>query len=172
MKNKALTTLVKFVQDLGLPLGLRLQHLHADRGGEFTADCNRNCSNTTAIIRQFSLPNSPEQKWPQRTGRAYSYGPGPVHAQRSCATEVSSGENGGHRGLFTQLPAKQDHRWRYALQYYRMFGKHVDLSLLQTIGARGCVQNEAHLRKLNLRAREGVLIGYDDDKSIQRIYFR
>ena len=58
------------------------------------------------------------------------------------------------------------------MPYYRMFGKHVDLSFLPTIGARDFVHNEGHLRKLDPRAREGVLIGCDDDKPTYIIYFR
>ena len=53
---------------------------------------------------------------PQRTGRAHDYGRGPVHAKRSCTTEVSSGENSGQRGVFTQPPAEQDHRRRHVVQ--------------------------------------------------------
>ena len=48
---------------------------------------------------------------PQRTRRAYDHGRGPVHAKRSCTTEVSSGGNRGQCGVFAQPPAKQDH-WR------------------------------------------------------------
>ena len=40
-KGKALMTLVIFVQDLVMFLGLRLQHLRADGGGEFISDCYR-----------------------------------------------------------------------------------------------------------------------------------
>ena len=47
---------------------------------------------------------------PQRTGRAHNHGRGPVHVKRSYTPEVSSGENGGHRGVSTQPPSKQDHR--------------------------------------------------------------
>ena len=55
---------------------------------------------------------------------------------------------------------------------YRMFGKHADLSFLRSIGARGFINNKGNLRMLDPRAREGVFIGYDDDKPIYRIYFR
>ena len=37
---------------------------------------------------------------PQRTGRAHDHGRSPVHAKRSCITEVSSEENSGQRGVF------------------------------------------------------------------------
>ena len=53
---------------------------------------------------------------PQRTGRAHDHGRDPVHAKRSCTTEVSSGENSGQRGVFTQPPAEQDYRRRHVVQ--------------------------------------------------------
>ena len=37
-KDKALTTLVKYVQDLVMPLGLRLLHLRGDSVGDFIVD--------------------------------------------------------------------------------------------------------------------------------------
>ena len=40
-KDKALITLVTFAQDFVMHLGLRLQHLRADGGREFIADCKR-----------------------------------------------------------------------------------------------------------------------------------
>ena len=59
-QDKALTALVKFVQDFVIPLGLRLQYLHADGGVEFITDYNRDCCKTPVIIQQFSSPNTPE----------------------------------------------------------------------------------------------------------------
>ena len=42
-----------------MPLGLRLQHLRADGGGEFVADYSRDYYKTTVIIQQFSSPYTP-----------------------------------------------------------------------------------------------------------------
>ena len=50
-KDKALTTLAKLVQDFFMPLGLRIQHLRADGGGEFIADYYHYCCKTTAMIQ-------------------------------------------------------------------------------------------------------------------------
>ena len=52
---------------------------------------------------------------PQRTGRTHDHGRGPVHAKRSDNAEVSSGENGDHRGVFTQPLTKQDYRRRHVV---------------------------------------------------------
>ena len=59
-KDKALTNLVNFVQDFVIPLGLRLQYFRANGGGEFIADYYRDYCKTTVIMKQFSLPNTPE----------------------------------------------------------------------------------------------------------------
>ena len=93
-----------------------------------------------------------------------------MSAERSCTVEVSLGEMATTvLFLLNRLPNKTIGG---DTPQYKMFGKHADLSFLRTIGARGFVHNEGHLRKLDSRAREGVLIGYDDDKPIYRIYFR
>ena len=52
----------------------------------------------------------------KRTGRAHGHRRGPVHAKRSYTTKVSSGENGGRRGISTQPPAEQEHRLRHVVQ--------------------------------------------------------
>ena len=45
-----LTTLVKFVQDIVMPLGLLFQHLRADGGGEFITDYDRNYCTTEVSL--------------------------------------------------------------------------------------------------------------------------
>ena len=55
--------------------------------------------------------------------------------------------------------------------YYRMFGKNVDLSFLRVIGPRAFVHEEGHRDKLEQRAWEGVLVGYNNDSPTYRIYY-
>ena len=57
-KDKALTTLIRFVQDFGIPLELYLQHLRPDGGGKFIADYYCDYCKTTMIIQQFCLSNT------------------------------------------------------------------------------------------------------------------
>ena len=62
-RDKALTTQVKFVQDFVMPLGLSLQHLHADGGGEFIADFStarqrRSCSNSAHPTLQSEMASA------------------------------------------------------------------------------------------------------------------
>ena len=50
-KDKALTILIKFVQDIVNAFRAFLQHLHADGGGEFIAGYYRDYCKTTEIIQ-------------------------------------------------------------------------------------------------------------------------
>ena len=47
--------------------------------------------------------------------------------------------------------------------YYRMVGKNADLSFLQAIGSRAFVHEEGSRAKVDQRAWEGVLVGYNND---------
>ena len=67
-KDKALTTLVKFVQDLVMPLGPRLLHLRADGGVEFIADYYHDYFKTTLSrptlqSKQFSVNGTSARSW-------------------------------------------------------------------------------------------------------------
>ena len=53
-----------------------------------------------------------------------------------------------------------------------MFGKHAKLSFLRVIGSRAFVHVERHISKLEEKAWEGVLVGYDSDSPTNRIYNR
>ena len=55
-KDKALTTLAKFVKKLVMPLGVHLLHLHADGGGQIIDDYYRDYYKTTAINQHFHIP--------------------------------------------------------------------------------------------------------------------
>ena len=59
-KDYTLTTLCKFIQDVAIPLGLRVQRLRSDRGGEYIADHFRKYCETTGILQEFTAPYSPQ----------------------------------------------------------------------------------------------------------------
>ena len=54
--------------------------------------------------------------------------------------------------------------------YYRMFGKNYDISFMRVIGSRAFVHVRRHHEKLDKRAWEGILVGYDNDKPTYRIH--
>lgn len=53
-----------------------------------------------------------------------------------------------------------------------MLGKQAELSFLWIIGTRAYVHVEGYTRKLQHKAWEGVLIGYDNAKPTFRVYDR
>ena len=61
-KSDTLHTLCKFNQDLTIPLGLRVQHLCFDNGGEYISSSFRDyyCE-TTGIQQQYTAPYTPQQ---------------------------------------------------------------------------------------------------------------
>ena len=59
-KDDALTTLCRFIQDLAIPLGLRIHRLRSDRGGEYIADYCRSYCKTTGIRQEFTPPYTPQ----------------------------------------------------------------------------------------------------------------
>ena len=86
-----------------MPLG---PPLRADGGGEFIENYYRDYCKTATIIQQFSSPNTSQRNnFSERDGRTIT------DVARCLLNGFSLGGNGGHRGVSTQSPAKQDH-WR------------------------------------------------------------
>lgn len=54
-KNEALSTLIEFVQDLAIPLGLRVQRLRMDQGTEYTDNTFREYCKKAGIVQQFTV---------------------------------------------------------------------------------------------------------------------
>ena len=84
-------------------------------------------------------------------GRAHNLRRGLVHANLSCTAKVSLGENGGHRGVNTQLPAEQEH-WRrhVVLQELRQTRRP---AFLRATGTRPHGGRQAHLAKTSRHTR-------------------
>ena len=133
-KNKTLTILVKFVQALAIPLGLRLLHLRNDDKDKLIADFYRDYYKTTVIIQQFSQPNTPEQNsfyFSERNGRRI------MDAARcmlnGAALPYLFWEGIVVTALFllNRLP---NYSIRGDAPYCGVFDNHADLSFMLTIG--------------------------------------
>lgn len=99
-KSDALSTLFKFVQDLAIPLGLRMQHRRTDNGGENTPGDFREILQHHRDQQQFTTtPNTPQQNGiPERDGRTV------MNMIRCLVHEARLpknlwGENCSHRGI-------------------------------------------------------------------------
>ena len=130
--DEALTTIYSFVQDLVMSLGLRLLHIRADSDSEFIADFSCDYCKNTAVIQQFSFPNTPKEN-------DLSKGDG-----RTIMDVVRCMLNGAALPkcpwgkmpatavfLLNRLPNKTIGG---DTPYYKMFAKHADLSFLLAIG--------------------------------------
>eukprot|EP00903_Cladosiphon_okamuranus_P019947 g18331.t2 len=169
-KSDALSSLVNFVQDIAIPLGLRVEYLRSDNGGEFVNSEFRHYCKTTGIVQQFSSPHTPQQNdISERDGRTI------MNMTRCLLNEANLpkhlwGEIAATSVfLVNRLPHKA---LKGDTPYRRMFGKQANLSFLHIIGSRAFVRVEGHTTKLQARAWEGALVGYDNDSPTFRIYNR
>ena len=60
-KGVTLHTLCKFIQDLTIPLGLRVQHPRSDYGGEYVSSSFRDYCKTTGVEQQYTAAYTPQQ---------------------------------------------------------------------------------------------------------------
>ena len=167
-KDKALDTLTYFIQDYVIPMGLRVQRLRCDKGGEYVADYYRNYCKETGIQMEFAATNTPQQNgMSERDGRT-------IMNMTRCIlidtglpkflwgeiseTAVFLINRSPHRAIGGSSP------------YSRLFNKEPDLSGLRAIGARAFVHRERHVNKLEEKAWEGIMLGYGKDSRSYRIY--
>ena len=169
-KSNTLHTLGRFIQDLAIPPGLRVQHLRSDNRDEYTSGSFKEYYKSTGIRQQFSAPYTPQQNGvSERDGRTIMdmtrCSLNEAHLPKTLWGEIASTAV----FLINRLPHPAIGG---DTPYHRMFGKHADLSFLRIIGTRAFVHVEGYTTKLQPNAWEGVLVGYDSDKPTFRVYDR
>ena len=145
-KSDTLHTLCKFIQDLAIPLGLRVQRLRSDNGGEYISSSFRDYCKTTGIQQQFTAPHTPQQNGiSERDGRTI------MDMTRCLLNEANFPKHlwGELAAIAVFLINRLPHK---AIEgdspYYRMFGKQADLSCLRIIGTRAFVHVEVYTTTL------------------------
>ncbi|CAM9312811.1 unnamed protein product, partial [Sphacelaria rigidula] len=142
--------------------------LQSDRGGEDVADYFKKYCKTTGIRQEFTNPYTPQQNGiSERDGRSI------LNVTRCLlnesnlpkflwgeivATAVFLINRLPHTSIGGDTP------------YFFNFLKQPKLSSLRTIGSRAFVHRERHHSKLEEKAWEGGLVGYDSDRPSYRIY--
>ena len=172
LKNKSsssiLDSFIKFERNLAIPFGRRVQYLRSDQGTEYT---NRNfkkyyCKRTRAI-QQFTALYTPQQNGiSERAGRTvmdrtrcfFTETGLPKHLWGELASTVVFQKN-----VFRIVPLVVIHPTICCLRKMPIF-------LLRVIGSRAFVYEEGHRGKLDQKAWEGVLVGYNNDSPTYRIY--
>ena len=143
-KDKALTTLVEFVQDFVMPPGLCLQHLLADGGSEFIADYYHDYCKTTVTMQQFSLLNTLEcNSFSERDG-------GTITDVAQCMLNVAALPKSLWGKMAATVVFLLNHQPNKTIgsetSIYTVSSKHSDLFFLRTTGTRphgGCQAHPA-----------------------------
>ena len=167
-KTEAIDSLVRFVEDLAIPYGRRVIFLRSDGGGENRARYFRNYCKQTGIVQEFTATNTPRQNGiSERDGRTImgvtrcllrgANLPGWLWGE-VCCTAVYLVNRLPHSALGFETP------------YFKMLGKQAVLSHLRVVGARAFVHYEQHRDKIQDRAWEGRLVGYNKDSRAHRVY--
>ncbi|CAB1110927.1 unnamed protein product [Ectocarpus sp. CCAP 1310/34] len=176
-KDEAINTLDRFIQDIVIPNGFRLERLRNDNGGEYSSEYYRDFCKTIGIVQEFTVPATPQQNGiiSERAGRTLMNivrclmhgGKLPEFLWGElCCTTVHITNRLPHVHLNNETP------------YYRMFGKQASLrhlrqaSLrhLRVIGSTASVHLETYKSKLVNRAWPGILIGYSPDSRAYRVF--
>ena len=169
-ESDTLHTLGRFIQDLAIPLGIRVQHLCSDNKGEYTSGSFQEYCKSAGIRQQFSAPYTLQQNGvSERDGRTI------MDITRCLLNETNLPKT-----LWREIASTAVfiiNRLQHAsiggdTPHYRMFGKHAVLSFSRVIGTRAYVNVEGYTPKLQPKAWEGVLVGYDSDKPTFRVYDR
>ena len=166
-KSDTLHTLGRFIQDIAIPLGPRVQHHRSNNGGEYTSGSFQELCKSTGNRQQFSAPYTPQQNGvAERDGRTMmdmtrcllneANLPKPLWGE-IASTSVFQINRLPHPAIDGDTP------------YHRMFGKHADSSFLIVIGTRAVVHVKGYTTKLQSKGWEGVLVVYDSDKPTFRV---
>ena len=139
------------------PLGMRIQRLRCDKGGEYTAGYFREFCKQTGIEQEFAATNTPQQNgMSERDGITIMImvrcilidtGMPKLLWGEICDTTTYIISRSPHRALGGKSP------------YSKLYSRNPDLSSLRIIGARAFVHKETHVHKLEHKAWEGLMIG-------------
>lgn len=169
-KNEALSTFVNFNRDVAVPLGLRVHRVHSDNGKEYVNREFRDYCKTIGVVQSFTAPHTPQQNGiSERDGRTIMNMTRCLLHEARLPKQLWGEIAATSVFLINRLPHKA---LKGDTPYYHLFGKQADLSFLRVIGSRAFVHVEGHTTKLQPKAWEGVLVGYNDDSPTFRVYNR
>lgn len=167
-KSEVVPSVVPFVPDVGIPLGLRVQRLPSDQGGENVSAAIGSCCTTTGIVQQFSTPRTLE-----RNG---------VFERDGCTIMAMM------RFLLHEAHLPQNPWGEISSTAVFLINRIIHLALSGELCAFACLANkrisllcvsslrmsyeEGHTSKLQPKAWEGVLSGNDDKRPTFRAYNR
>ena len=150
------------------PLGLRIENLRCDKGGEYTGQEFRTLCVGAGINIEYTATNTPQQNGvSERDGQTLA-------KITRCLMKDGDFPPFMWRELMftaTYLANRSPHSTlEGATPYSKMHNLEPDLTGLRAIGARAFVHGETYTKKLEDSAFEGKLCGYSHNSKAYRIY--
>lgn len=167
-KSDAVATLKLYNSTLSVSVGRRVERLRSDKGGEYTGKAFTQACNDAAIKQEFTSTNTPQQNGvSERDG-------GTLAAIARCfMIDGKFPKSLWGELLFTAayIANRSPHSTLGGdTPYFRLYGKHADLSALRVIGSRSFVHTEVYTSKFEDKAWEGILCGYSTTSKSYRVY--
>ena len=126
-----------------MPLGLRLQGLRTDGGGEFVSDYYRDNCKTTAIIQQFQLVEHSEENALSERDKCTIMDMVRCMLHATALPKFLWGEMAATAAFLLHYPPNKIIGGD--TPYYRVFVKRINLSFLRAIGTHPSQGRQAHI---------------------------
>ena len=167
-KTEAAESLHQYNMTVAAPLGLRIEDLRCDKGGEYTGQEFRTLCVGAGINIEYTATNTPQQNGvSERDGQTLA------KITRCLMKDGDFPPFMWGELMFTAkyLANRSSHSTlEGATPYSKMHNLEPDLTGLRAIGARAFVHRETYTKKLEDRAFEGKLCGYSHNSKACRIY--
>ena len=167
-KTEAAESLHHYNMTVAAPLGLRIENLRCDKGGEYTGQEFRTLCVGAGINIEYTATNTPQQNGvSERDGQTLA---------KITRCLMKDGDFppfmwGELMFTATYLANRSPHSTlEGATPYSKMHNLEPDLTGLRAIGARAFVHRETYTKKLEDRAFVGKLCGYSHNSKAYRIY--
>ena len=167
-KTEAAESLHQYNMTVAAPLGLRIENLRCDKGGEYTGQEFRTLCVGAGINIEYTATNTPQQNGvSERDGQTLA---------KITRCLMKDGDFppfmwGELMFTATYLANRSPHSTlEGATPYSKMHNLEPDLTGLRAIGVRAFVHRETYTKKLEDRAFEGKLCGYSHNSKAYRIY--
>ena len=167
-KTEAAESLHQYNMTVAAPLGLRIENLRCDKGGEYTGQEFRALCVGAGINIEYTATNTPQQNGvSERDGQTLA---------KITQCLMKDGDFppfmwGELMFTATYLANRSPHSTlEEATPYPQMHNLEPDLTGLRAIGARAFAHRETYTKKLEDRAFEGKLCGYSHNSKAYRIY--
>ena len=167
-KSEAAELLHQYNTTVAVPLGLRIEIVRCDKGGEYIGKEFKTLCVNAGINVKYTATNTPQQN-------EVSERDGQTLAQITRCLMKDGNFPPSLWGELIFAAAYLSNRSPHsalggATPYSRMHNKDTDLSGLRALGARAFVHRETYRRKLDDRAFEGKLCRLSQDSRAYRIY--